>query len=612
MIRKKLRLPADESVPSDVAIIELGVDSLVAVEMRSWLANELDANIPVVKILGGATLADLADDAVLSMPRHMIPNVAGDAAEESGASTTPEEKAATSSTESGLTTPGEKAATSSSDSGDLSDGFDTIGSDSLETPFNEDDYDIVSNGKKSVDENEVTAVLPLPTFSRTEKMSIGSSRFWFLRQYLQDDTCFNVVFRARITGKVDVPKVEKVVRQLGNRHHALRSAFYADVDQDNEPMVGLMPESLLKLEAKTIGNENEAIEETHSLLRHRFDIERGEVIRMMWLSLSPQDHIFVFGAHHIAVDGFSFNIIFAELDMLYRGQPMPPIQRQFTDIAVEQRREIEHGDIKKELAFWKKMYPDIPAPLPLFPLAGVGARRAMTEYEHDEAVLTLDRATANKIRAGCRANRSTPFHFFLATLEVFLFQFLDTEDICIGIADANRKDVNTLATVGFLLNLLPLRFQAPKGKALFKDVLSAAKKLTYSALEHSKLPFDKLLEVLNVPRSPTHSPMFQAFADYRQLAIKTPPMLDGKAEGERFMGRTAYDITLDITDISGSDISINLHTQRSLYPAHAEVLLQSYMRLVRSFADNFEADTTKAPLFRQEDITKAVELGRGE
>ncbi|KAL1860948.1 putative Hybrid PKS-NRPS biosynthetic cluster [Paecilomyces lecythidis] len=581
MLHRKLRLPPENSVPADVAIVELGVDSLVAVEMRSWFTNEFNLDIPVIKILGGATVSGLVSDAILELSREIIPSVAKDVPTEKSDTIFP------------LVHKG-------SDSGSGS-----LGASELDSNSTVNESTDTSTSIPDVDEKATSLV-----FQRKERMSYGSSRFWFLRHYLDDETCFNIVFRARITGKIDIKKFEDVVRQIGNRHEAFRTSFYADKERQDEPTQGVLEESSLQLEVNSITHEDEALSVTNDLLRYSFDIENGETIRMLMLSLSPEDHILVFGMHHIAIDGFSFNIILTEIDLLYRGQSLPVIRRQFTDFAVEQRREVENGRMDRERAFWRNMYPDIPEPLPLFPFATVSSRKPVMRYEHEEVAITLDRATAEIIRARCRENRSTIFHFFLATLQVFLFRYLDIDDLCIGIADANRHDVNTLGTVGFLLNLLPLRFSAANGA--FDDVLSAARNLVYSCLEHSRFPFDVLIEDLNIPRSSTYSPLFQVLLDYRQFAVKSPPMLNCRAEGERIMGRTAYDLLLDITDFSGSDISIKLQTQKSLYSRqHTEVLLHTYMHLVHLFANDFKAETSTAPLFSENEERISICHGRG-
>lgn len=42
-------------------LIDLGMDSLVAVEIRAWFLQELAVDLPVLKILGGASVAELVD-----------------------------------------------------------------------------------------------------------------------------------------------------------------------------------------------------------------------------------------------------------------------------------------------------------------------------------------------------------------------------------------------------------------------------------------------------------------------------------------------------------------------------------------------------------------------
>lgn len=50
----------------------MGVDSLVAVEMRSWFLKELGVDVPVMKILGGASIASLVDDVLHKLPEELL------------------------------------------------------------------------------------------------------------------------------------------------------------------------------------------------------------------------------------------------------------------------------------------------------------------------------------------------------------------------------------------------------------------------------------------------------------------------------------------------------------------------------------------------------------
>jgi aryl carrier-like protein len=55
-----LRLPAEE-IPSDVPLAELGVDSLLAIEIKNRLRREADLDLPLTELLRGPTLAALTE-----------------------------------------------------------------------------------------------------------------------------------------------------------------------------------------------------------------------------------------------------------------------------------------------------------------------------------------------------------------------------------------------------------------------------------------------------------------------------------------------------------------------------------------------------------------------
>ncbi|KAK4131282.1 ketoacyl-synt-domain-containing protein [Trichocladium antarcticum] len=60
-LQSQLRL-ADGSVTRDHTIVELGVDSLAAVEVRAWIWKALGQDVAVMKILGGATIGRLCQE----------------------------------------------------------------------------------------------------------------------------------------------------------------------------------------------------------------------------------------------------------------------------------------------------------------------------------------------------------------------------------------------------------------------------------------------------------------------------------------------------------------------------------------------------------------------
>ncbi|KAL5336891.1 hypothetical protein BJX70DRAFT_389679 [Aspergillus crustosus] len=72
-LRSKLNLSEDVPVTRDTAIRDLGIDSLVAVDLRTWFARELGVDIPLLTIMDGSTVQQLTGVAVERLPGAMIP-----------------------------------------------------------------------------------------------------------------------------------------------------------------------------------------------------------------------------------------------------------------------------------------------------------------------------------------------------------------------------------------------------------------------------------------------------------------------------------------------------------------------------------------------------------
>ncbi|KAK2024500.1 hypothetical protein LX32DRAFT_705488 [Colletotrichum zoysiae] len=70
-------LPDADSIYDATPLVEMGVDSLVAVEMRSWFLKELGVDVPVMTILGGASIADLVRLVIGKLPAELLERVGG-------------------------------------------------------------------------------------------------------------------------------------------------------------------------------------------------------------------------------------------------------------------------------------------------------------------------------------------------------------------------------------------------------------------------------------------------------------------------------------------------------------------------------------------------------
>ncbi|KAM7219419.1 hypothetical protein V8F06_005153 [Rhypophila decipiens] len=59
------------SLVETTPLVDMGVDSLVGVEMRAWFMKELAVEVPVMKILGGASIAELVEGIMEKLPEDI-------------------------------------------------------------------------------------------------------------------------------------------------------------------------------------------------------------------------------------------------------------------------------------------------------------------------------------------------------------------------------------------------------------------------------------------------------------------------------------------------------------------------------------------------------------
>ncbi|KAI9035960.1 non-reducing polyketide synthase pyr2 [Aspergillus affinis] len=72
-LRRKLHLPSDSALPGITLLTELGVDSLVAVDLRIWFVKELGVDVPVLQLLGGSSIDALAESAAGKLDKELVP-----------------------------------------------------------------------------------------------------------------------------------------------------------------------------------------------------------------------------------------------------------------------------------------------------------------------------------------------------------------------------------------------------------------------------------------------------------------------------------------------------------------------------------------------------------
>ena len=587
------------TINCNTSLLELGCDSLLAVEIRTWFLKEIQVDIPMLKIIGGSSVAEICHDAAR---KYIASKPVQSQDEPAVAEVTPPKDE---------NVPQETSESAQLDESDSSQASDT------DSQLNVEDINWISTITTPNNEPVMALDSNLGDFSyehfkRVEKMSYAQSRMWFVGNYMKDPTAFNVTISYDISGELQPRRFYRALETVVSHHESLQTCFFSKPDA-GELMQGVLtlpPRDYFKhVEAS---GEEEIKREFDALNNKVWRLEHGQSFGVTLITRGPELHTLIFGYHHIIMDGFSWYLLLRDLNSAYQLRLLEPVIKQYSDFTLEQTRSVEEGDLEDQLAFWKDAFLDLPDALPLLPFAQVKRRKALESYECHTARAIVGKDLVTKIKNAGQALRVTPFHFHLTVIQALLCSILDVEDICIGITDANRADDSIANTIGFFLNLLPLRFQVSKDD-LFSDALKETSNKIISALANSKVPFDMLLNRLGVPRSSTHSPLFQVALNYRMGDVAQTVLGDCRLNLTSYVdAKSQFDLAFSVTQTAEGGSMLEITSLDHLYtPESTKLLLDMYVSLLESFSADTSLQIREGSLFDPSEAEQMTNIGRG-
>ncbi|EKV18449.1 Equisetin synthetase, putative [Penicillium digitatum Pd1] len=641
-LKRILMIPQGESMNEKVSLVEQGVDSIMAVDARTWFLQEFDVDLPVLKILGPAsTVESLIGEVTKNVPSGLLDleklGTVGDASP----GRTPAILASAAATSAAVVPASPPinvvVETATSSEGSASPrGIPTPQSSAdtpPETPLNKP-LDL-SDAFKQKELSDVAPMQQLENSKRkavlgcsteiVEPMTFGQKRFWFLHHYIDNPTTFNIAYSFKLNGTIRTGELARAVETVADRHEALRTRFFWSNDDTKTPMQGIMSKSLVHLEAIQIDSEAQALEELDAMREQKWDLGDWKQLRLRLLSLSDTVHYLLMGTHHISMDGFSMNVLMLDINRVYNGSGIPLVPlaagSQARDFGQQQLLAYEAGKFQPAIMYYRQALKsiDLSRPVELLSFARSQIRHPLESYNSTVTRVRLDSQTTARLKSLARSHRSTSFHAYLAALQALLFRLLPTETtekLIIGIADANRIDGKFMGSIGNFLNVLPVLFDRNSGGCTFGQAIEDTRNNVYATLEHSGLPFDLLLDELAVPRSNAYPPVCQIFMDYKLFTREQAemPWAGCKVSEHKWHpARGAYDIALEIVEDRESAL-LAIHTQEALYSKEAtDLLMRSYVNVLKEVVKQGGEKTKVEKLEKWDmtDVKTALELGKG-
>ncbi|WP_240002217.1 MULTISPECIES: hybrid non-ribosomal peptide synthetase/type I polyketide synthase [unclassified Photorhabdus] len=384
----------------------------------------------------------------------------------------------------------------------------SVEKDSIEKNSIEKDGVEKSNAKQSVTVQHVSQVSDL--------LSFGQRSLWLIAMQRPDDCSYNVPFTLRLHGNLHFTALMQALNDIVQRHDVLRTTFSSQVSKVSEPdgtssfepSHQVASELTLTLRQQNIsGGESALASKLREEMMASFDLVNGPLIRAVLFTLSPQEHVLCITLHHIISDGRSLAILFDELRHGYQARlagkaPMlPMLEANYGHFISWQRSRLTDPAVQQQIHFWRQQLADAPATLILNEMAAPTDEAAAISC-------AIPHVYVEGVEKLAREQNCTPFMVWLSLFALLLRQQSGEQDLIVGTPVSLRTIPAWDTLIGYFANTLPVRINSRELQT-FQQLLMHTRQVSLDILENRDLPFDYLVQTLNLPRVAGKNPVFQ-------------------------------------------------------------------------------------------------------
>ncbi|HZG52296.1 MAG TPA: amino acid adenylation domain-containing protein, partial [Pyrinomonadaceae bacterium] len=421
-------------------------------------------------------------------------------------------------------------------------------------------------------------------------LSHAQQRLWLLDQLYAGEAAFNIAAAVRLKGALDAGALARSLSEIVRRHEALRTTFHATPAGPTQIVNSsfALPLPLTDLRHyEEAERQREAARLADEEARRPFDLARGPLVRAALLRLADELHVLLLTMHHIVSDGQSMGVVVRELGALYaadcagRPSPLADLPIQYADFAAWQQEPAQRDALRTQLDYWVRTLEDAPRVLEL---PADYARPRLQSFHGASATKTIPPAVGQSLHELARSEGATLYMTLLAAFSLLLHRYTGLNDIVVGAPIAGRNRPETEDLIGCFLNSLAFRIDL-KGRATFRELLRGVRETTLAAYSHQDVPFEMLIESLQVERDLSRTPLFQVFFNMPNvpqevtLAGLEVELLPMPESGSKF------DLTLYVQEDESGAIRVTASYSTDLFKeSRIEELLRQYQHLLTQVA----------------------------
>ncbi|GIO85791.1 plipastatin synthase subunit C [Paenibacillus faecis] len=452
-----------------------------------------------------------------------------------------------------------------------------------------------------------SSIFPVPA-SIHYPVSPAQRRMYVLNTLEESgSTAYNMPFAYRVAGEVNTAHLQQIVDQMVERHEVFRTSFHV---VDGELVQKVHPRAHCRVETvEMLGAAREEVQRQISSFILPFDLEEAPLLRIRLLQTGQEENVLFIDMHHIISDGLSGDLMLRELEQLYRGDRLPPLEIQYKDYAAWLNGRLSGEEMKALEAYWLEHFS---GELPVLNLPLDYRRPAMQSFNGETLPFSLQSELSGALRELSRDTGSTLFAVMLSAYYVLLSKYTGQEDIVVGSPVAGRQHRDVQDMLGMFINTVALR-GFPERHKTFRQIVQEVRDHTLSAIDHQDLPFERLVELLDVDRDTSRNPLFDTMfnlTDREKPQVQLGELLLTPYELEHAISK--FDLMLDVyADEAEIHFDLQYNTDLFKKPTAAQIG-RHYVELLQNLVVHPDRPLAAIEWLSENEREKLIELGRGK
>ncbi|MFD9482606.1 amino acid adenylation domain-containing protein [Streptomyces sp. NPDC059991] len=441
--------------------------------------------------------------------------------------------------------------------------------------------------KQGVDLSALDTI-PRHPRSATEpvRLSFAQQRLWFLAQLDGTSAYYNIPMALRLSGPLDRPALQRALAEIVRRHEVLRTRF---VERDGVPYQEIGDGSDFAVAYEELAGPDALAGVCEREAVTPFDLARESLIRVRLLRESERAHVLLVTMHHSVSDGWSLGVFFRDLVALYEaycagaGSPLDELPIQYADYAHWQRQWLVDEVQERQVGYWKERLAGVDARLTL---PADLPRPEIRTYQGRHERFTCPPELLRRLREVSERHDVTLYMTLLAVYALALHQYTGQSDIAVGTPVAGRNRLEAEGLIGFFANTLVMRTDL-SGDPSFPELLARVKESALQAYDHQDVPFEAVVDALNLERSLSHSPVFQTMFVLQEAQSEREVRLGALDVSliEFDFDITKFDLTLDLRETPDGLVGAVEYTTALYESATVRRFIAHYTRLLAAVAE---------------------------